>query len=165
MPQVDFTALPDRARAWVFAAERALTAEERAQLLETVDAFLAQWAAHGVPLVCGRDWRYDRFLLVAVDEEAAGVSGCSIDALTRQLKVMEDTLGLALLDNGPVHFRREDHAIERVSRPAFGTLVEKGDVTPEVVVFDNTVPTVGAIRAGKWETNAQRTWHGRVFFS
>jgi hypothetical protein len=86
MPRVPLTALRDTARTWVFAAERALSASERDALLGDVDDFLDGWAAHGVPLTCGRDWRYDRFLVIAVDEAAAGVSGCSIDALTRRLK-------------------------------------------------------------------------------
>lgn len=164
MPQIDISALPDHARVWIFAAERELEDAERARLLDTVDTFLEQWMAHGVPLSSGRDWCYDRFLVVAVDEASAGVSGCSIDALTRQLRALEQALGVALLDNGPVHFRRGE-SIERLSRPAFGALADKGTVNADTVVFDNTVPTVGAIRAGKWETVAKDTWYGRAFFS
>jgi hypothetical protein len=102
VPHVPFASLPDSARLWIFAAERPLTPPERDALLLDVDRFLAQWAAHEVPLTCGRDWRYERFLLVAVDEAAAGVSGCSIDALVRRLREHERQLGIALLDNGPL---------------------------------------------------------------
>ena len=35
------------------------------------------------PLTAARDLRHERFLMVAADEAAAGVSGCSIDALRR----------------------------------------------------------------------------------
>ena len=85
MPRVLLSNLPDTARTWLFAAERALSTDERDALLGDVDEFLAGWAAHGVPLTCAREWRYDRFLVIAVDEAAAGVSGWSIDALTRKL--------------------------------------------------------------------------------
>lgn len=164
MPHVDFSQLPNHAKLWVFTASRTLDAQERTDLLGTVDAFLASWTAHGEPLTCGRDMRYDRFLFVAIDEQQAGVSGCSIDALTRSLKDLEWRLQIALLDNGPVVFRRGDE-IERVDRGRFGDLADAGDVTAETTVFDNTVPTVGDLRAGQWETAARHTWHGRVFFS
>jgi hypothetical protein len=163
MPRVDFAALPDTARLWVFAAERPLGEAERDALLADVDAFLDGWAAHGVPLSSARDWRYDRFLLVAVDEAAAGVSGCSIDALSRQLREHERRLGMALLDNAPVTYR-EAGDIVRLPRARFAQLAEAGELGPDITVFDNTVPTIGALRAGRWETAARHAWHGRVFF-
>lgn len=163
MPRVAFDQLPDDARLWVFAADRDLDATARAAVLETVDGFLDAWAAHGVPLTCARDLRYERFLLVAVDERAAGASGCSIDALTRQLRTLETRLGLALLDNGPINFRDGD-AIRRASRADFRSLAEAGSVSGATVVFDNTAPTVGAVREGRWETPARDTWVGRSYF-
>jgi hypothetical protein len=163
MPRIPITSLPDHARVWVFAAERPLEGMARDQLLTDVDAFLDQWAAHGTPLHCARDLVHDRFLIVAVDELAAGVSGCSIDALTQRLREHERRLGMVLLDNGPVHYRA-DGGVTRVSRAQFGHLADAGTVTPETIVFDNTVPTLGAVRSGKWETPARNAWHGRAFF-
>jgi ligand-binding sensor domain-containing protein len=163
MPRTTFDALPDTARLWIFSAERSLTPEDREALLGEVDGFLDQWAAHGQPLTCARDVQHDRFLMVAVDEEAAGVSGCSIDSLTRRLRELERRLGMALLDNGPVHYVAGDDVM-RVSRTTFGDLAAAGTVTPDTVVFDNTVTTVGAVRAGQWERAARETWHGRSFF-
>ena len=51
MPVVSFDALPDSSRLWIFAADRALNADESKSLLAEVDAFLAQWKAHGHPLM------------------------------------------------------------------------------------------------------------------
>ncbi|MDH3495160.1 MAG: hypothetical protein OER21_00140 [Gemmatimonadota bacterium] len=163
MPRVEFASLPDHARVWIFAAARQLTPDEREALLAAVNVFLDGWAAHGQPLTCGRDLRHDRFLLVAADERAAGVSGCSIDALTRQLRDLERRFETALLDNGPVHFRDGD-GVERASRAEFGARADAGKVTQDTIVFDNTVPTLGDVREGRWETAARHSWHGRAFF-
>ena len=77
MPRVSFDELPPDARVWIFGAERPLVETERARVLDEVDAFIGQWAAHDVPLTTARDLRYDQFIFVAVDERAAGASGCS----------------------------------------------------------------------------------------
>ena len=163
MPRVTFDELPGHSRLWVFAAERELTAAERTRLLETVDTFLDHWQAHGHPLTAARDVRHDRFLLVAADEQAAGVSGCSIDALVREIKQLEASLGVRLVDHGPVLFR-DNGRIVRVARDEFATLAREGRVTPQTAVFDTTVTRVEDVRSGRWEGPAAAAWHGRAFF-
>jgi hypothetical protein len=63
-----------------------------------------------------------------------------------------------------VHYRLAGN-VARANRAQFGALADAGTVTPDTVVFDNTVPTLGTVRAGKWETPAREAWHGRAFFS
>jgi len=97
-----------------------------------------------------------------VDEASAGASGCSIDAMVHHLESLERAMGVALLDNGPVIFRQDD-AIERLPRPAFAELARRGDVSPDTIVFDNTVTRVGDVREGRWERPARESWHARAF--
>jgi hypothetical protein len=89
------------------------------------DAFIDQWVAHGVPLSAARDVRHDQFILVGVNERAAGVSGCSIDALVRRMGQLQSALGVELINNAPVLFRSGDR-IERVPRERFAELAENG---------------------------------------
>ncbi len=163
MPQVRFDELPEEARVWIFSAERTLDAGERDRLLAHVDRFIAQWAAHDTPLTAGRELRYDRFLFVAVDQRMAGPSGCSIDALVRQMKGLEQELGVELVNHAPVVFRA-DGEIRRVRRDQFAALASAGEVGPQTTVFDNTLTRLGDVRAGRWETPAASAWHGRAFF-
>lgn len=163
MPLVPLGSLPDDARVWVFAAERGLAPAEADALLGTVDGFLSVWAAHGHSLCSARELRESRFLIVAVDEAAAGASGCSIDALVREIRGLEQQLGLSLVDHGPIVFR-DGGAIRRVPRDEFADLVRAGRVTPDTVVFDNTISRLAALRGGGWELPASASWHSRAFF-
>jgi hypothetical protein len=163
MPRVGFDQLPDDARLWIFPAERPLSESEQAQLLAVVDRFIDQWGAHAVPLTAGREIRYDRFLFVAVDQRQAGPSGCSIDALFRQTRTLEQQMGVELADHAPVLFR-QGSAIERVPRDKFARLAATGSIDLETTVFDNTLTSVGDVRAGRWETRLANAWHARAFF-
>ena len=163
MPRIGFEHLPEHARLWIFAAQRELDDPERARVLEEVDRFIDQWTAHDGPLTAARDWRQGRFLMIGVDEEAAGLSGCSIDALVRRMKVLQEELGVELVNNAPVLFKNGG-TIERVSRERFAELAEAGAVSLETPVFDNTLSRVGDIRAGRWEVRAADSWHRQAFF-
>ena len=72
MPLTTLDRLPESARLWIFAADRELNEADGARLLKETDAFLGEWTAHRAHLTAARDWRYGRFLFIAVDESDAG---------------------------------------------------------------------------------------------
>jgi hypothetical protein len=155
MPRIAFTDIHDRARLWVFAADAALS--DATPLLDAVDAHLAQWAAHGVPLVCARDWRDDRFLAIAVDEVATGASGCSIDGLFRTISRVQSHLGADLLASGRVAWRGGDGAIRVTPRAEFESLAASGTITADTPVFATLAESVGAWRS-QFESPARDSW-------
>jgi len=144
MPRIDFQQLPDDARLWVFVADRPLS--DPTPVLAAVDAHLAGWAAHGVPLVCAREWRDDHFLAIGVDEKATGASGCSIDGLFRTIAGAQSGLGADLLTSGRVAWRGADDTIRVTPRAEFESLAAAGTVTPETTVYETLADTVGAWR-------------------
>ncbi|HXL86978.1 MAG TPA: hypothetical protein VN927_07190 [Gemmatimonadaceae bacterium] len=158
MPLVELKTLPDDARTWVFGANKTLDGPASETLLSEVDRFLSQWKAHGSPLTVGRDWKYGRFLTVAVDQSTAGASGCSIDGLFRSLKALEPTLGASLVTSGLVFYRDENDSIQSVDRERFSALGAQGKIQPSTGVFDPTVTTLGEWRA-RFELEASRSWH------
>lgn len=159
MPRIEFDAIPDRARAWVFAADTTVT--DPSPLLSAVDAHLAQWAAHGVPLVCARDWRDDRFLAIAVDEAATGASGCSIDGLFRTIARTQQQVGADLLASGRVAWRDADNLIQLSSQIEFEALAAAGTITRETTVFGTLAETVGDWRSA-FERPAGESWVARL---
>jgi len=158
MPLVEIEDLPNDARAWVFSADKTIDPPASDVLLREVDGFLSRWNAHGVPLTVGRDWKYGRFLTVAVDQSTAGASGCSIDGLFRTLKALESRLGASLVTSGVVFFRGRKGAIECVDRARFTALSAEGEIGPDTRVFDPTVTTLGEWRA-RFELEAAKSWH------
>src|SRR4051794_35188589 len=95
-----FEQMPDSARVWVYGADKTVESRAETKLLSEVDNYLTDWTAHGAPLSAARDWREGRFLTIAVDQEQAGASGCSIDGLFRTLKGIETSLGASIITSG-----------------------------------------------------------------
>ena len=164
MPLVQFSALPDDARVWVFGASAPVDEVDSAKLLAAVDGFLLQWKAHGHPLTAARDWREDRFLVVGVDSRTEGASGCSIDGLFRTLQELETAIGAALVSGGRVYFRDAFQLIHAVSRAEFEAMAARGEVGRETPVFDTTVTTAGAFRSS-FERPAHSGWHATLLRS
>jgi hypothetical protein len=158
MPRVSFESLPDDARVWVFGAARELDALAAERLLGVVDDFLAQWNAHGSPLVCGRDWRDDRFLAIGVDQSTAGASGCSIDGLFRALARLEPELGTSLLGGGRVYYRDAEGRVAAATRSAFHELARDGSVGPDTPVFDTSL-TSASVWRDAFERPVRDSWH------
>ena len=161
MPMIPFEQLPDDSRAWVFGADRTLNEQQSKQLLEEVDRFLPTWNAHGAPLTVGRDWRYGRFLTIAVDQSTAGASGCSIDGLFRSLKSIEPKLGASLVTSGLIFFRDENGAIQSVDREKFSNLGGEGKIGSNATAFDPTVTSLGEWRA-RFELPLRDSWHAKL---
>ena len=161
MPLVQIDVLPDDARTWVFGADRDLDESAADLLLPEVDRFLSQWHAHGAPLTVARDWKYGRFLTVAVDQSTAGASGCSIDGLFRSLKALESRLGASLVTSGLIFYRDRRGGIQAVDREQFADLSAEGKIARETRVFDPTVTTLGEWRA-RFELNAEDSWHAKL---
>lgn len=157
MPSVSFDQLPGGARVWVFASDRALSPAEAGALLAEVDAFLAQWKAHGAPLRSAREWRDDHFLAIGVDPTAEQASGCSIDGLFRGLRSLESALGTRLMVGGRVFYRGASGKPQFAERRELQKLATSGQVTERTHVFDTSVTSVRDWR-DRFEVAARDSW-------
>lgn len=153
MPRIELSSLPDDAQTWVFGISPALDEKKAAHLLEAVDRFLADWAAHGSPIRAGRDLVEGSFLVIAVDKQAE-TSGCSIDRMFGTLRDLERQLGVTILDSARVFFRHGDGRPDALSRAAF-----RDGADMHTHVFDTTVSRLGEVRSGSWEKTAGQSWH------
>lgn len=157
MPVVPFETLPDSSRVWVFGSDAPLSEAGTTALLEGVDTYLADWKAHGAPLTVAREWRDGRFLVVGVDQSAAGATGCSIDGLFRVLQGLEGAAGASLVGGGRVFYRDDYGAVQSVPRGEVAALTANGRIAKDTVVFDTSLTDLGTFRAS-FERRAKDTW-------
>ena len=153
--RVNIEQLGDEAHAWVFGISPSLDQSRQRVVLGRVEAFLEEWAAHGIPIRGACELREGSFLVVAADENREK-SGCSIDRMFGLLRELERELGVRILDSTRVFFR-ENGGVRTTGRGEFASVANG-----ETVVFDVTAEHLGEIRSGTWERPAERSWHRQL---
>jgi hypothetical protein len=85
-------------RVWVYASNRALNSTESTFVQDEINEFVKQWATHGKELVAKGAVLFDRFIILAVDEQKVGASGCSIDSSVHFVKALGKELNVNFFD-------------------------------------------------------------------
>jgi hypothetical protein len=151
--------LAPNARVWVYKSARTITAEERNTIRVQGQAFTASWAAHGAPLDACVDVLHGHFVVIAVDEQQAMASGCSIDKSVRFVRGLEQGLGLSLTDRMVVLYEREG-SIHTCRVSEVEGLLRDGTLTADTLVFDDLVSTKGDLDA-RFRAPLRTTWMAR----
>ncbi len=137
--------MPVHARIWVYKTPRLLGQAEQKLVRERGADFAAGWAAHGAPLDACVDVLHDRFVVIAVDEEQAHASGCSIDKSVGFIKQLEYDLNLMLTDRMIVIFD-QDEKIVSCRLQELPDLIKEGIITGDTMIYDDLVGTIGDLR-------------------
>lgn len=148
-------------RVWIYQSNRSLNTEETEQITRRLTAFLSQWKAHGKPLAAVVDVKYNRFVVIRLDEAFTKATGCSIDSLVRELKAVQEALGVDFFDRMQVAYRDKGE-LKVVSRKEFSDLMKLGEVDQDTIVFNNMVDNY-ADYSNRWEIPLKDSWHSRVF--
>lgn len=151
--------MPAHARVWVYKSAIPFTSAQREAMLERGAAFTASWAAHGSALDACVDVLHDHFLIIAVDEQQATASGCSIDKSVRLVQQYERELGLNLTDRMVVPYEA-DGAIATCRVQELEQLIRSGTLSSSTIVFDDMVTNIGDLR-GRFRAPLSSTWMAR----
>lgn len=158
---VPFENMPPESRIWIYQSNRKFTDDEIGEIDLAVNQFVQQWAAHGTSLAASYKIMYNRFIILAVDQEMHSASGCSIDDSVRFIQSLEEKYGVDLLDKMNVTFRNGEF-IAHKSLADFKKMAKEKAVSSQTIVFNNLVNTVGEWN-DFWEVPAAESWHSRFF--
>jgi hypothetical protein len=156
---VEFNTLPDESRVWIFQASRSFSGEELLQLKQELDAFIVDWTAHGSDLRAGYEIRYNRFIILALDQSLNVASGCSIDASVHFIQQLEKKYNVELLDKMNVSYKQGEFVAYK-SLVDFKKMAKQKAVSKNTIVFNNLVTNKHEYQ-NHWEVPAEESWHGR----
>jgi hypothetical protein len=148
-------------RVWIYQSDKELTEQQAAELQILLNKFAAEWTAHNHQLKAKAEVRYNRFIILIVDESQAGASGCSIDKSVNFLKRIEQEFGISLFDRFNLAYR-EGEKVLSAPRHEFEELLKSGKINSNTIVFNNLVPTLADLET-KWEVPFKDSWHPQLF--
>jgi hypothetical protein len=154
--------LPTDSKIWIFPAASDFSKEQSGEFEEAFSVFIRDWKAHGHQVTADFEIFADRFVVVAANESEVRASGCSIDALTRSVQELLQSLGLGIASVSDV-FYREGGDIQQVSRLDFTQLAGASKISSETHVFDLTISDLGSYIEGRLERPFAESWHAKAF--
>lgn len=156
---VSFDKLPLNSRVWVYSSNRKFIQKEIISIRKDLENFLSNWTSHNQNLETGFELRYDRFIIIAVNQEINNASGCSIDNCVRFIKKLENKYEVDLLDKMNVIYKQDKHLYHKKLNE-FITMYKNNSVSLNTVVFNNLVNTISEYKF-KWEIPVKESWHKR----
>ncbi len=158
---VPFDTLPEDSRIWIYQSNRKLSDQEVAEIESELTTFIENWSAHGTPLTASFLLQYQRFIILAVNQEIQAVTGCSIDASVAFIQQLEQRYAIDLLDKMNVTFRQGEYITHKTLLD-FKKMVKEKSVSSHTIVFNNLVNTIEEWKES-WEVPAADSWHSRFF--
>ena len=151
------THLPANARVWIYQADRAFSEAESTQISEEIKTFVSQWLAHKAKVIGDGALLYDRFVILAADEEKLQVSGCSIDSTVRFIKELGGRYQVNFFDRFYTCYVQGE-AVHGTDFESFKKLVADGTITDGTIVFNNLVTAIDTLHL-QWQIPLSQSWH------
>ncbi len=158
---VPFENLPLESKIWIYQSNRKFTEEEFALIENDLKTFIDSWAAHGTGLEASYLLKYNRFIILAVNQEVQMATGCSIDKSVEFIQSIEKEYAVDLLDKMNVTFKLGEH-IAHKTLIDFKKMAKDKAVTEKTIVFNNLVNSIEEWH-DNWEVPAGESWHSRFF--
>jgi len=158
---VPFEDLPEESRVWIYQSNRKFSDDEFTEIKNDLEEFVENWAAHGTGLEASYQLKYNRFIILAVNQETQAATGCSIDSSVQFIQDLEQKYGVVLLDKMNVTYKLGEH-IAHKPLVEFKKMAKEKAVSGNTIVFNNLVNNIAEYNES-WEVPARDSWHSRFF--
>jgi hypothetical protein len=156
-----FENLPEESKIWIYQSNRKFSDDEFNAIETDLKAFIETWSAHGTSLEASYLLKYNRFIILAVDQENQIATGCSIDKSVEFIQSLEKKYEVDLLDKMNVTFKLGEHVAHK-PLIEFKKMAKEKAVSENTIVFNNLVNTIEEFNEN-WEVPAGDSWHSRFF--
>ncbi len=158
---IPFSKIDKNSRVWVYQSNRKFTDHELIEINESIIVFLNDWTAHGAHLQSAFQIKYNRFIIIALNESSVEATGCSIDKCVHFIQKLEIQYNIDLLDKMNISFKQGEF-ISYKPINEFKYLVKNKSVSKKTIVFNNLVTDIYDFN-NNWEVPAEKSWHARFF--
>jgi len=159
---VSFESLPKNSRIWIFPSSEEIDFRTKIKIRERLVKFISDWTSHNKNIQASFELPYNRFIVIALNQNLQNASGCSIDSLMNLIQIFEKEFNLILLDRMNVLYRDKTKKIKYLTLKDFIVKVKSKSINSKTVVFNNLVINKEEYMKS-WEVPALNSWHSRYF--
>jgi hypothetical protein len=147
----------NESRVWLYQSSRVLTDAEVAEIQLKLNQFTKEWVSHSQALTASGNVLHHRFILLMVDENKSGASGCSIDSSVRFLQDLGMAYATDFFDRLNFAYL-EGEQVKTAHKDDFAVLYYQGKINDDTIVFNNLVKDAGEMKM-KWQIPLKDSWH------
>ena len=154
---VSFNLLPPNAKVWIYQSDTNLSITDVELIEKEVMFFLNNWSSHNKEIESSYEIRYNRFLIIGLNENINSASGCSIDKSVNFIKNLQSILKVNFLNRLDVAYKI-DNEINSISLLEFQKMIRENKLSKDSIVYNNMIDTK-KLYLNNWETTIENSWH------
>ena len=154
---VSFNLLPPNAKVWIYQSDSNLSSKDVELIEKEVKLFLNNWSSHNKEIESSYEIRYNRFLIIGLNENINSASGCSIDKSVNFIKNLQSILKVNFLNRLDVAYKIENE-INSISLLEFQNMIRENKLSKDSIVYNNMIDTK-KLYLNNWETTIENSWH------
>ena len=154
---VSFNLLPPNAKVWIYQSDSNLSSKDVELIEKEVKLFLNNWSSHNKEIESSYEIRYNRFLIIGLNENINSASGCSIDKSVNFIKNLQSILKVNFLNRLDVAYKIGND-INTISLLEFQNMIRENKLSKDSIVYNNMIDTK-KLYLNNWETTIENSWH------
>ena len=154
---VSFNLLPPNAKVWIYQSDSNLSSTDVELIEKEVKFFLNNWSSHNKEIESSYEIRYNRFLIIGLNENINSASGCSIDKSVNFIKNLQSILKVNFLNRLDVAYKIGNE-INTISLLEFQNMIRENKLSKDSIVYNNIIDTK-KLYLNSWETTIENSWH------
>ena len=154
---VSFNLLPPNAKVWIYQSDSNLSSKDVELIEKEVKLFLNNWSSHNKEIESSYEIRYNRFLIIGLNENINSASGCSIDKSVNFIKNLQSILKVNFLNRLNVAYKIGNE-INSISLLEFQNMIRENKLSKDSIVYNNMIDTK-KLYLNSWETTIENSWH------
>ena len=154
---VSFNLLPPNAKVWIYQSDSNLSSKDVELIEKEVKLFLNNWSSHNKEIESSYEIRYNRFLIIGLNENINSASGCSIDKSVNFIKNLQSILKVNFLNRLDVAYKIGNE-INSISLLEFQDMIRENKLSKDSIVYNNMIDTK-KLYLNNWETTIENSWH------
>ena len=156
---VDYEALPEDAKVWIYPSNRKFYTEEIAEVEGKITQFVESWKSDDETFKASYRFLYNRFIILIADDITTPLLTADIDASVQFILQLQQDYKVELLDKMNVCFKQGEY-VQYKELKDFKKLVKNKAVTAKTIIFDNLISTKEDLESF-WEVAIEDSWYNR----